>query len=252
MTYPDLKNKRVLITGASGGIGQAIARQFAESGAHVGIHFFQHEKAAKELLQSIRKSAGFAEIFQADLLNAAALRRLVPSFIKKFGGIDILINNAGAVIGTKHFSELDEKSWDATLHLNLKAAFFLSQNAFIRMKKQNEGRIINISSVAAKYGGSPTSLHYGIAKAGLETLGIGLARAGAPYNILVNTVRGGFIETDFHKKMKRTSSDTAKRIDLIPLKRAGTPDDMASTVLFLASSCGNFITGQTLSVSGGD
>ena len=118
------------------------------------------------------------------------------------------------------------------------------------MKERGGGKFINISSVSAKYGGSPQTLHYGAAKAALDSLTIGLAHAGAQYNILVNSVRGGFVDTPFHKKIVR--GDLEDRIKLIPLKRAGQPIDMARMVLFPASSAGDYITGEIFAIAGGD
>lgn len=118
------------------------------------------------------------------------------------------------------------------------------------MKEQGGGKIINISSVSAKYGGSPQTLHYGAAKAALDATTVGLARAGAPYNILVNSVRGGLVDTPFHHKIGRSSLED--RIKLTPLKRAGQPIDIARMVLFLASSAGDYITGEIFTVAGGD
>ncbi len=134
--------------------------------------------------------------------------------------------------------------------LNAKAPFFLARRAFGAMQRRGGGKIINISSIAARYGGSSRTMHYGAAKAALESLTVGLARAGAPYRILVNAVQAGFIRTPFHRAIK--GKDLARRIRMIPLQRAGEPDDVARVALFLASSAGDFITGQIVTVSGGD
>ena len=245
-----LKNKRVLITGASGGIGQSISRLFAGSGAKVGIHYNQNRNDAEALALEIRKNNGEAVCFQADLLSQSSLS-LFEDFVLRFGGIDVLVNNAGAVFGFKEFLDLDESSWRDTHKINSEVPFFLSQKAFAHMKDHSGGKIINISSIAVKYGGSSKSLHYGAAKAALEAMTIGLARAGAPYNILVNVIRAGFIDTSFHEKLG-TEKDTTNRINLIPLKRAGKPEDVADMVLFLASESGDFITGEVLTIAGGD
>ena len=119
------------------------------------------------------------------------------------------------------------------------------------MKKSSGGKIINISSIAAKYGGSTRSLHYGASKAALEAVTIGLARAGAPHNILVNAVRGGYIDTPAQHRLS-SQKDLAERVKRIPLQRAGQPEDIASMVVFLASGAGDFITGEIMSVTGGD
>ena len=248
--FEDLKGKKVLVTGASSGIGACIAGLLGSYGAVVGVHYRSNEKGARDIVHNIRKQGGEAEAFQGDLLDASARGKLLKSFIDVFGGIDVLVNNAGGIYGPKHFLELDEESWDNTFALNAKAPFFLAKDTFSFMKEQGGGKIISISSVSAKYGGSPQTLHYGAAKAALEAVTVGLARAGAPYNILVNSIRGGFIDTPFHEKIGR--SDLEGRIKLIPLKRAGRPLDIAGMVLFLASSAGDYITGEVFTVAGGD
>lgn len=250
MMFGDIKGKKVLVTGASTGIGECIAELFASYGAFVGIHYRSSERQALGLKKQILKQGGKAEVFKADLLDRSCCEKLIPSFIKAFRGIDILINNAGGIYGFKDFLKLDEKSWDDTFTLNVKSAFFLARDAFRYMKKQRKGKIINISSVAAKYGGSLQSLHYGAAKAALEAVTIGLSRAGAQHNILVNAIRGGFIDTPFHKKIGR--KNIAERVKLIPLARAGRPIDIARMALFLASNTGDYISGEILTVAGGD
>jgi 3-oxoacyl-[acyl-carrier protein] reductase len=250
--FKGIKGKRVLVTGASTGIGAAIAELFGEYGAAVGIHYNTSEKEALELKRKIASSGGKAEVFKADLLKKSERSALIKQFTAKFGGIDILVNNAGGVYGAKHLLDLDEESWNKTFALNTTAPFFLAKEAFSYMKDHGGGRIINISSVSAKYGGSPTTIHYGAAKAALDAITKGLARAGAPYNILVNSVRGGVIDTPFHKKIHRNKKSLEERIRLIPLKRMGKPEDIARVVLFLASEAGNYITGEIFTVAGGD
>lgn len=248
--FESLRHKRVLLTGASGGIGASIARLFAQHGAALGLHYHHSKREAEQVQEEIVTGGGQAECFQADLRDPLACHDLVQSFLARFQGLDVLINNAGAVIGAVHFSELDADSWDQTLALNARAPFILAREAFASMKTHGGGKIINISSVAAKYGGSATSLHYGAAKAALDSITVGLARAGAPDNILVNSIRAGFIDTAFHRKMGRV--DLEARINLIPLKRAGQPLDVARVALFLASEAGDYITGDIIAVSGGD
>ena len=247
----NLKGKNVLITGAATGIGSSIVQVFSECGANIGLHFNSSVNEAKKLEKRLR-SNGNLKLFASDLTDFRMVQSLMDNFLKEFKTIDVLINNAGGVLGAKNFLDLDEHAWDETFALNVKSAFFLSREAFKKMKENEKGKIINISSVAAKFGGSDKSMHYGAAKAALESLTIGLSRYGAPYNILVNCIRGGFINTDFHKKMGRSNSDIEKRIQMIPLKRAGQPEDIASMAAYLASPCGDFITGQIVSVTGGD
>lgn len=245
-----IRNKRVLITGASGGIGSAMVRLFADHGASVGIHYHLNAAQAESLRDAVRKNGKVAQCFQADLTRPSQIHQLMDAFMNTFKGIDVLINNAGAVVEPQPAERLSEHAWDLTFALNVKAPFFLAQAAFPHMQRQGAGRIINVSSVAAKYGGSPVSIHYGAAKAALETLTVGLARWGAPAGIRVTAIRGGFIDTPFHQKMD--GRDRQARIEKILLKRPGQPMDIARMALFLASEAGDFITGETVAVAGGD
>ncbi len=250
--FESIKGKKVLITGASSGIGAETAKLFASYGAHVGIHYNKNEENAIKLQKDIKDTGGIADVLAGDLLEESTRSDLVQSFIDTFGRIDVLVNNAGGVIGNKPFLELDEISWRDTMALNATAPFFLSKNAFLFMKDHGGGRIINISSISAKYGGSMNTMHYGAAKAALETLTKGFAKAGAPHNILVNCIRGGVIDTPLHSRIERNNSAMEKRISLIPLKRMGKPVDIARLALFLASEAGDFITGEIFTVAGGD
>lgn len=251
--FEGIKDKKVLITGAAGGLGSAMTELFSDYGASIGIHYRNNKSGAEALLQALRSKKATAEIFQADLLEQKSRKDLIRSFIEKFGGIDVLINNAGAVYDYAHFSELTEKTWQDTFDLNAKAPFFLSGEIFDYMKDHGGGRIINISSVNVKYGGSAKSMHYVASKAALESFVLGFAREGAKYNILVNSIRCGVIETSMRKKIAGyNEEDWKRRIGLIPLGRAGKPVDISRMALFLASEAGNFITGETFTVAGGD
>lgn len=248
--FEEIKNKRVLVTGASSGIGACTAELFASYGATVGIHYNSSDKDAEILGKKISDRFSSPILIKANLLNPDERNRIVQTFIDSAGGIDVLVNSAGAIIGTNHFSEMDDESWDKTLNLNLKAPFFLAKSAFLYMMSNGGGRIISISSIAAKYGGSASSIHYGAAKAGVEAATRTLAREGVQYNILVNAIEPGVIETKFHKKIGRSS--LVERVKTIPLKRAGSPLDVARLCLFLASGAGDYITGQVYGVTGGD
>lgn len=251
--FSGLKGKKVLITGATGDIGQEITKEFSKNGAIVGIHYNKNKEEAEKIKRVIEKSGGKAEIFKADLINSKERDLLINLFVNKFGRIDILVNNAGAVFKQEPLHLLDEKTWDDTFSLNLKAPFFLTKKAFEYMIPKHFGRIINISSVNVKYGGSGRSIHYVAAKAGLETITITFAKEGAKHNILVNAIRCGMIDTNMRKKVKGyTEEDYNKRKDLILLKRAGKPEDIARMVIFLASDAGNFITKEIFTIAGGD
>jgi len=251
--FEDIKDKTIVITGARSGIGACMVKLFASYGANVGLHCRKITNEVNKLLKDIKKESGNVEIFKGDLLDLHVRQNLVKLFVEKFGSIDVLINNAGAIYGYKHFSELDEKLWDKTFEINTKVSFYLSGQAFDHMKEHGGGRIINISSVNVKYGGTPKSFHYVAAKAALDALTIGFAREGAKYDILVNSIRCGVIDTPMITKIEGYDESSFKRrIDLIPLKRAGKPIDIARMALFLASDCGNFITGEIFTVAGGD
>lgn len=251
--FGSLKGKRALVTGASTGIGAAIAEHLARYGALVGVHYRNSREEAQAVVERVRHLSGWGELFQGDLLDAEVQQSLVDKFVTECGGIDILINNAGANYAYTHFSELDGKAWDNTFTLNVKAPFYLSGRAFQHMKESGGGRIVNISSVNVKYGGSAYNLHYGASKAALDNLTIGFAREGAKFNILVNSIRCGVIETLIHKKVKGyTKKHFQRRVNMVPLKRAGKPIDIARMALFLASEAGNFITGEIFTVAGGD
>ena len=245
-----LAGKRILVTGASSGIGAAMAELLAAEGAVVGVHYHRKKTDAITHIEKIRASGGKAEGFEADLLNREARARLVPEAIERLGGLDGLVNNAGAVIGTVPFTELNEMDWGQTFLLNAESPFFLSQAAFRHMQKTGGGKILNISSVGVKFGGSPFTLHYSAAKMALEGVTMGLAKAGAAHRILVNAIRPGVVETPFHSG--KSQQEWEARVQLIPLKRPGVPMDIARMVLFLLSPAGDFITGQIIAVSGGE
>lgn len=241
--FEQIKGKRVLITGASSGIGEATAKLFFEHGARVGLHY----KNNPPLYYGQEDT-----IIKGDLLDKKVRDELVPTFVKYFGGIDILVNNAGACYEYKHFSELSEESWDKMFDLHSKAPFILSRNAFEHMKNQNWGRIINISTASMEYAGA-NNMHYFASKAALDALTKGFANEGVKHNILVNSIRCGVIDTPMRKRVSGYSETRfEKRVSMIPVGHAGKPIDIARMILYLASAGGNFITGQIYKISGGE
>ncbi|MBL8097811.1 MAG: SDR family oxidoreductase [Anaerolineales bacterium] len=244
----DLQGKRILVTGASSGIGEATVRLLGEAGAVVGIHYHQRLKEAQTIKEEILSSGGVAEVFQANLSNAQERDTIIPAFIEKFGGLDGLVNNAGAPQGKHAFPNILKNEWDETFALNIEAPFFLSQQAFTVMQSQAGGKIVNVSSIGVKYGGSAKTIHYAMAKSALETLTVGMAKMGAEFNILVNIVRAGMTDTAFWQD--KTKEEIEAREKLIPLKRIGKPQEVAETICFLLSH--TYITGQTIAVSGGE
>jgi 3-oxoacyl-[acyl-carrier protein] reductase len=243
-------NMKIIVTGASSGIGRAISEKFLSDGATVVMHCNTNVCPFLEA-RDRAGTEGWKEpvLITADLTSYDGVIEFISSAIDAIGGVDVVINNAGDIVGAKSFLDLDYESWHKTLELDLMAPFFISREAFKYMKEHGGGKIINISSIAAKYGGSETTMHYGAAKAGLESLTKAMAKAGAPYKILVNTVRLGVIDTDLHKRLGRNIDEKAKRV---PLKRVGRPEEVAELVAFIASKHGDYMTGQVYSLTGGD
>lgn len=243
-----MNRKRVLVTGASSGIGFQVARDFLKQGAIVGAHYRSNEAGARKLFEYAKP--GQCQVFQADFSHSGEVLRLWAEFFAWSRGIDVLVNNAGEAVVPVPFSELAEESWDRAFQVNVKAPFLLSRAALAEMEKQGSGRIISISSVGVKFGGGVNTVHYSASKAALEALTKSLAKAGAPFNVLVNTVRVGVTDTPLHEKIGR--GDLSGRAALIPLKRLAQPSEISEVVLFLASEGSSYITGSVLTVAGGE
>jgi NAD(P)-dependent dehydrogenase (short-subunit alcohol dehydrogenase family) len=243
-----LKNKYVLVTGASSGIGFQIAKDFLLEGAFVGVHYCNNLKGAKRTLKYAKNKQ--CKIFKSDFSSSKEVSALWNEFILwSKGRIDILVNNA-SFVKPMPLENLSEEEWDRTFQVNLKAAFQLSRAAFSIMSKKKNGRIINISSGGWKYGGGKDTVHYSASKAALEALTMAFAKMGAPHNVLVNAIRPGATKTPFHKKIGR--NDLSARINLVPLKRLAKPSEISNAVLFLASSKSSFITNTIIDVAGGE
>ncbi len=243
-----MKGKRILVTGASSGIGYQIASDFLKQGAHVGAHFRSDENGVNRLFH--QSLSGQCKTFQADFAQSSEIYRLFDEFLAWQEGIDVLVNNAAEAAAPLPLEDLSENAWDTTFQVNLKAPFLLSQSALSQMKKQAAGRIINISSVGVKFGGSANTAHYSASKAGLEAITRSFAKAGAPFNVLVNAVQAGVTDTPIHSKLGRT--DMTDRVNLIPLRRLARPEEIADTVLFLSSEKSSYISGAIITVAGGE
>lgn len=245
-----LSGKRVLVTGGGTGIGASIVEVFAEAGAGVGLHHWRSEAGARALAERLRARGVEIHLFRADLLDPTARDGLVPEFLARFGGIDVLVNNAGAPLALAHYLELGPESWRREFSLNVDAPFFLAQAAMRKMRESGGGRIVNISSIGVKYAGSAQTLSYSAAKAALEAVTRSLAKLGAEHNILVNAIRPGVVGATLQRMMP--SEEFNRRVDLIPLKRPGDPREVAEMVRYLASDAASYITGQIIAVAGGD
>ncbi|MBI2024350.1 SDR family oxidoreductase [Candidatus Giovannonibacteria bacterium] len=234
----------MLITGAGSGIGSEIAKMFTEAGAHVGFHFrFSSNNIG---------IGGYIVPFRGDLLDKEFRQNLLRQFLGTFDGIDILINNAGGCLEYKHYSELNEKEWDRMFELHVKVPFFLSRDAMNFMIQQNWGRIIFISTAAIRFGGI-NNMHYTASKAAMDSMMKAFARDGAPNNVLVNSIRPGLIDTPMRFKTDGYNEERWQaRSKLIPLGHVGKPKDVAGMVLHLCSEYGDYITGETFRIAGGE
>jgi 3-oxoacyl-[acyl-carrier protein] reductase len=237
---PDLKGRIALVTGGSRGIGAAIATVLAEAGAAVAINYRQRVAEADAMVAQIKASGGRALAVSADVSQALEVAEMVDHVAFTLGPIDILINNAGIAI-VRGIDDLTEAEFDATIAVNLKSAFLCTQAVLPAMRAKKWGRIVNISSGAAR-GAGAIGVHYNASKAGMEGLTRGYAARLVKDGITVNAVAPSLIETD----MMRGRSDLAARI---PLGRFGQPDEVAQAVLMVLGN--DYMTGQTIMLNGG-
>ena len=242
-----LAGKQAIVTGASRGLGRAIALAFAREGADVLVNYATREAQAQEVASAIRGMGRNAIVCQADVSEAAQIRRMVEAATAGLGQVDILVNNAGITL-PKGPLETTEEEWEKVLRTNLTGVFLCSQAVIPGMIAQGGGRIINISSTAAK-SGTLSGPAYCAAKAGVIGLTKCLANAFARHNILVNAIAPALIDTEI--LYWRTPEQWKETLESIPLKRLGVPDDLAEAAVFLASHGGSFMTGATLDINGG-
>jgi 3-oxoacyl-[acyl-carrier protein] reductase len=241
-----LEGRVALVTGASQGIGRACALALAEAGAAVALAARSEQKLA-ETADQIRAAGGQAESFKMDLANEDGVKTGIKAALAKFGKIDILINNAG-ITRDQLAMRMKRADWDDVLATNLTGAYLCSQQVLSSMLRQRWGRIINITSIFGQMGQAGQA-NYAASKAGLIGLTMALAREVASRNITVNAVAPGFVETAMTDVLAPELKETA--LKMIPLGRAGTPEDVAHAVRFLASDQAAYITGHVLSVNGG-
>ena len=242
-----LVGKAALVTGASRGIGRAIALELAKAGADVAINFAGNQAAAQEVADAICALGRKAILVQGDVANTEVALEIVNRVVAEFGKIDILVNNAG-ITRDGLLMRMKESDWDAVLTTNLKGVFNCTKAAIKPMMKQRAGKIVNIASVVGIMGNAGQA-NYAAAKAGCLGFTKSVAKEVASRGINVNAVAPGFIVTDMTKVLpEKTKEDMAKNI---PLQRAGTPKDVANAVLFLVSEEAAYITGQTINVDGG-
>ncbi len=248
--YQDLSGKVALVTGAGSGIGRGAAIALAEAGAVVGINYHRNEAGAEEAKQKIVAAGGRAITIQADVTKSADAQRMVEETVAAFGPVDILVNNAGSLVERLRLLELTEARWDEVIDLNLKSAFLCAQAVAASMIQRKSGAIINVASIAGRNGGALGSIHYSTAKGGMITMTKGLAKELAPHGIRVNAVSPGVIDTPFHEQFS-TPEAIRNFVNNIPLGRVGAPEEVARTILFLASEASSYLVGETIEVNGG-
>jgi len=242
-----LKEKTALVTGASRGIGRAIALELARNGADVAVNYAGNALAAEEVVAAIEAMGRTAFAIQADVAVSSEAEQMIGAVTERFGKLDILVNNAG-ITRDNLLMRMKEEEFDAVIATNLKGVYNCIRAVTRPMMKQRSGRIINISSVVGALG-NPGQANYAAAKAGVIGLTKSVARELASRGITVNCVAPGFIATDMTDKL----SDDVKEALLkqIPLGTLGSPEQIASVVRFLASDDASYMTGQTLHVDGG-
>lgn len=245
-----IDGKVAIVTGASSGIGAAIAKGFAEAGAKVVVNYSSSKEKAEAVVNSIHGKGGEAIAVQANVSKSDEVQFLFDQTFEAFGKLDILVNNAGALFKRCEIKDMSEELWDRLFEVNIKSVYLCSQKAMSTMLEQKSGKIINISSQAARNGGGPGSVAYASTKGAISTFTKGLAKELAGSGILVNGVAPGIIATPLHDT---TTPDEirANRIKDIPLGREGTPEECVGAALFLASSAADYITGEMIEVNGG-
>src|SRR6185503_10902833 len=248
----DLKNKVVLITGASTGIGAAAAIAFGRNGAKVAVHYNKSKAEAEKVAAQVEKAGGKALLVRGDVTDSATCRQIVDKTVSGFGRIDVLINNAGGLVQRAPIETITDELFDHVINLNVRSTMICTAAAAQHMRKQGTGgAIINVTSVAARHGGGPGAALYAGAKGFVSTMTRGLAKELVKENIRVNAVAPGVIYTPFHERYSTPQMLESFKAT-IPMNRIGTPDECSGAFLYLASNqMSGYVTGQIVEVNGG-
>ncbi|MFU0790916.1 3-oxoacyl-[acyl-carrier-protein] reductase [Cerasibacillus sp. JNUCC 74] len=242
-----LEGKNALVTGASRGIGRAIALELAKQGSNVAVNYAGNEKKAEAVVQEVEKLGCKAIKIKTDVADEAAVKMMVKEVISEFGSLDILVNNAG-ITRDNLLMRMKETEFDEVINTNLKGVFLCTKAVTRQMMKQRAGKIINVASIVG-ISGNPGQANYVAAKAGVIGLTKTTAKELASRNILVNAVAPGFISTDMTEALSQEQQE--EMLAMIPLQKLGEPEDVAKVVRFLASDDASYITGQTIHIDGG-
>lgn len=246
--YLRIGGKRAIVTGAAKGIGFGIARELAAYGVKVMLCDIDDE-TGYESLSAIRREGGTAEYCHMDIFRTEDIRRAVEETVRRFGGVDILVNNVGGGEPPVHFEEISDERWDRFIRFNLYGAFYMTREVFPLMKAQGAGKIVNISSGYA-IGGGDYCAHYAAAKAGLIGFTTSVAKEAAPYHINVNVIPVPTTDTPA-MRMADTPEMIEQETRETPMGRIAVPKDIAETVLFLVSEAAGYVTGQIVAPNGG-
>ena len=247
----DFTGQVVLVTGAGSGIGAAVAEEFGRRGAHVVVHYGHNREGAEKVAGTVQEAGGQASVVSADLAQPAEAARLVDEVVSRHGRLDVLVNNAGDLLGRMPVSEMTDEQFTRIMDLNLTSVFAACRQAVPVMQRQGSGAIVNLTSVAARTGGAGGSVAYATAKGAVSTFTRGLAKEVARTGIRVNAIAPGIIVTPFHERHTSDEQMTAM-VSGIPMGRAGTPDECVGTVLFLADpAMSGYVTGQVIEINGG-
>lgn len=242
--------RKVLVTGASSGIGYAAALGFAQHGADVAFSYHENRAGADELAARIRAMGRTAVVLRANVVEENEVESMFDAALEAFGGrVDVLVNNAGTLVKRIAVADCPTELWDQIISLNLRSVFVCCRRVAKVMQAQRSGRVINVTSVAARNGGGVGATPYATAKGGVSTFTRGFAKEMAPHGVTVNAVAPGVIDTPFHRKHTPRPL-WQQQTAAIPLG-PGLPDDVTGTFLFLASDAARYITGEVIEVNGG-
>jgi len=249
--YPDLKGKVVLVTGASTGIGAAAALAFAREGCKLAIHYNASGDAAREVAAQAKKQGAEAMVVGGDVMVEAHVKRIVADTLSAYGRIDVLINNAGGMLGRIRIEDYTVEHIDRVLSLNCTQVALFMREVIPGMRRQKSGNVINVTSIAARHGGGGGAILYAGAKGFVSAVTHGWAKEVVGDGIRVNAVSPGVIVTPFHDRY--STADQLKAMQaMIPMNRLGSADECAGTFLYLASDAvSGYVTGQVIEVNGG-